>query len=264
MRNMEKFEKIRQFITNIDSIILNQNSTNIEKLAQTVHLSKYHFIRLFTEFTGITPIQFLHMRILNDAKKNLRINKTLLDNTLDLGLSSSSRLYDIFIKSCAVSPDQYKHFGYQTKITYGIGQSPFGRTLMGITNKGICFLSFLEFVDEYHMNIEGYWKNADLIEDKIIIQEHLDRLFTEKNKINNNNKLNLWNAIFNLPFDNDIEYFWAKNNHLHNEILSVAPCFPFCYETVMQSGAICNYRWGALPLKKVFLYQPIKFSLGLN
>lgn len=253
---MDKFNKIHHFVSEINEIILTSNIISIDNMAQSINLSKSHFIRLFTEFSGITPLQFLHMIILNNAKRNLRRNKTLLESTLDLGLSSSSRLHDIFIKTCAVSPEQYKNYGYGMSITHGIGLSPFGKTQIGFTNKGVCFLRFIEFED-IKLNIQEYWKNADLITNNLMVQENINYMFME-NKIKNNNiKLNLWNAIFNLPANEAVKDFWDKNIDIHNVILKVVPNFQRCYESIIRSGAVSNYRWGVAPTKKIHLYKPV-------
>ncbi len=61
------------------------------KIAKNVGMSKYHFIRVFKDYVGLTPQQFLHSVTLNYAKEHIKESKSILDSSLDIGLSSSSR-----------------------------------------------------------------------------------------------------------------------------------------------------------------------------
>src|SRR5947208_16936052 len=69
----------------------------LSDVAQAVHLSEYHFQRLFTRWAGISPKRFLQFLTVEHAKKQLAESKALLDVTFDTGLSSPSRLYDLFV-----------------------------------------------------------------------------------------------------------------------------------------------------------------------
>ena len=56
------------------SYILNNYNTDfdIEELASTIHLSKYHFIRLFKKIIGISPYDYIINYRINVAKKLLK------------------------------------------------------------------------------------------------------------------------------------------------------------------------------------------------
>ena len=72
---------------------------NLEDVAGKVHLSPFHFQRLFSEWAGTTPKKFLQYISLEHAKKLLKENQaTLFDAAFDTGLSGTSRLHDLFIK----------------------------------------------------------------------------------------------------------------------------------------------------------------------
>ena len=107
-------------------------------------MSKYHFIRVFKEYVGVTPMQFLHSVTLNYAKEHIKESKSILESSLDMGLSSSSRLHELFVNLIGVTPKEWREKGRDVLITYGFGETPFGEALVGFTGKGICYLGFID------------------------------------------------------------------------------------------------------------------------
>ena len=67
---------------------------SIEKLKK-IGMSKFHFIRVFKEYVGVTPKTILHCVTLNYAKEHIKESKSILDSSLDIGLSSTSRLHEL-------------------------------------------------------------------------------------------------------------------------------------------------------------------------
>ena len=129
----------------IEFISLNYKSQpSLEEIAEKVHLSPFHFQRLFTDWAGVSPKQFLQYITLEHAKKMLRLNQTLSEAAYQTGLSSTSRLHDLFIKIEAMTPGEYKNNGASLTIKYSFSDSPFGELLIASTSKGICYIAFIE------------------------------------------------------------------------------------------------------------------------
>jgi AraC family transcriptional regulator of adaptative response/methylated-DNA-[protein]-cysteine methyltransferase len=66
----------------------------------------------------------------------------------------------------AVTPGQYKSGGEGLTIRYGLHDTPFGETLIGLTERGICHLSFVGSSegDAIDTLVSG-WPQAKMIED---------------------------------------------------------------------------------------------------
>ena len=134
-------------------------------VAASVHLSEYHFQRMFSRWTGISPKRFLQYITKEHAKKLLQDARSVMDTAYDVGLSGSSRLHDLFVVCEAVTPGEYKNGGEGLQIFYGCHPSPFGLCLLAATERGICYLEF-QPEGQKDPSIEGIrkrWPRASIV-----------------------------------------------------------------------------------------------------
>lgn len=80
---------------------------SLETLAQIAGLSKYHFIRSFTCYTGLPPLQY-HMQLrLHQARNLLRRNVHPLEAAISLGFYDQSHFINAFRKVMGITPGHY-------------------------------------------------------------------------------------------------------------------------------------------------------------
>jgi len=149
---------------------LSQNSRtqpSLAEVAEHVGLSEHHLQRLFTRWAGISPKRFLQFQTIESAKTLLRDSRSVLDTTYSTGLSSGGRLHDLFVALEAVTPGEFKSGGAGLTIRTGFHDSPFGECLIGVTDRGICGLSFVVEGDRVGAmaELERHWPGATFIED---------------------------------------------------------------------------------------------------
>ena len=115
----------------------------LDEVAAAVHLSPLHFQRLFTEWAGTSPKKFTRFLTLAYAKEQLRKRQaTLFDTTLDAGLSSTSRLHDLFVSLEGMTPAEYRDGGRSLTLHYATADTPFGPAFLAATARGLCSLRF--------------------------------------------------------------------------------------------------------------------------
>src|SRR5882762_9443597 len=73
-----------------------QRQPELDEVAEKVHLSPFHFQRIFTEWAGISPKRFLQFLTVDFLKEKLEQSRNLVEAAESAGLSSQSRVYDLF------------------------------------------------------------------------------------------------------------------------------------------------------------------------
>ncbi|MGL5334086.1 MAG: helix-turn-helix domain-containing protein, partial [Aeromonas veronii] len=139
---MSDYARIADAIRFIASQV--ERQPTLDEIAAHVHLSPFHFQRLFSRWAGVTPKRYLQVLTLERAKALLQESRPLLEVADTLGLSSGSRLYDHFVQLEAVTPGEYKQRGAGLVIDHGVHDTPFGQAFVALTPRGVCNFSFLD------------------------------------------------------------------------------------------------------------------------
>ena len=177
---MSDYQRIADVIRYLDQNHTKQPS--LESLAAHVGLSPHHFHRLFSRWAGVTPKDFLQCLTLAHAKSSLRSGASVLDTSLDVGLSGPGRLHDLCVSLEAASPGEVKARGTGWKITAGFADSPFGICLAAESPRGICHLSFVDTRDRFNAEvaISRDWSNASLVWDDSLAESLVARMFPSR------------------------------------------------------------------------------------
>lgn len=136
------FERIARAISYIDEHWREQPP--LPDLAARVHLSPFHFDRLFRRWAGITPKSYIQHITGTVAREYLSQKTSLLETSLAVGLSGPSRLHDLIVKLEALTPAEAARGGAGVAIDYGVAETPFGLMLAGCTPRGVCHLAFVD------------------------------------------------------------------------------------------------------------------------
>lgn len=271
----QHYKLIEQAIQYIENNV--QSQPELEEIAAAVGLSEYHFQRLFTNWTGVSPKRFMQFLTKEHAKQLLSQSENLLETTHKVGLSSLGRLHDLFINTEAVTPGEYKSGGAGLTIRYGIHPSPFGKILIATTERGICNLSFVDASEGKAIdNLVLDWQQAEMIEDYKSTAPLVTRIFSgltidsplKLHLRGTNFQIKVWEALLNIPSGalTTYEHIAAQVGNPkavravgtavgHNPIAYLIPC----HRVIHKSGDFGNYLYGSAR-KKVILAR--EFSAG--
>lgn len=166
-----------------------------------------------------------------------------------------------------ITPKEYREKGKDVCITYGYGDTPFGRTLIGCMDKSICYLAFIDNNQEQvFKSFEEHWGNANLLHDDVKAHEYLENIFIKNKKYNllvkgTDFQINVWKVLLNLPYGvvatyQDIANYRDKPKSVRavasaigkNHIAYLIPC----HRVIAKSGAMSGYRWG-IERKKILI-----------
>jgi AraC family transcriptional regulator of adaptative response/methylated-DNA-[protein]-cysteine methyltransferase len=265
----EDYLRIEQAIQYLDNHYKDQ--PGLEELAASIGLSEYHFQRIFTRWAGVSPKRFLQFLTKEGAKDLLKRSENLLDTTNQIGLSSLGRLHDLFVTTEAVTPGEYKSHGTGVTIRYGLHPTPFGKCLIGVTEHGICHLSFVQTSEGDAIDaFVNEWKQAQMFEDHSVTAPLVEPIFDLSQRGNpsmqlhlrgTNFQLKVWEALLNISAGAVTTYegvasmigvpgaMRAVGTAIgHNPVAVLIPC----HRVIRKIGEFGNYRYGA-PRKKALL-----------
>lgn len=112
--------------------------------ARQAGLSPAHFQREFTRWAGLSPRQYLSALAHAEAGAALRDGASVMDAAYATGLSSVSRLHDLFIAHEGLSPGEAKRGGHGTDLVIGRAPTPFGPGVWLISPRGLVALGFVD------------------------------------------------------------------------------------------------------------------------
>ncbi len=269
-QSSEDYLRIEQAILYLEKHYKDQ--PNLDQVAANVGLSEYHFQRLFTRWAGVSPKRYLQFLTKEGAKELLDKSENLLDTTHHVGLSSLGRLHDLFVTTEAVSPGEYKSKGEGLTVRYGIHLTPFGKCLIGLTERGICHLGFVQGSEgEAIDNLVADWKEAKMVEDyratAPLVGPIFDLQFNTRIKPltvhlrGTNFQLKVWEALLQIPAGTVSTYESIASRIGnpkatravgtavgHNPIAVLIPC----HRVIRKDGDFGKYRYGG-PRKKALL-----------
>jgi AraC family transcriptional regulator, regulatory protein of adaptative response / methylated-DNA-[protein]-cysteine methyltransferase len=251
-----------------------QDQPSLDEMAGAANLSPFHFQRVFKRWAGISPKRFLQYVTLSHAKRLLVDDASVLDAALDTGLSGPSRLHDLFVTCEAMTPGEFKALGDRLVIRWGVHDSPLGRVLLGATERGICWLSFVSgdaaaVIDEFRRE----WRGATLVRDQAATEDYVRRGFELAERSSEplplllrgtNFQIKVWEALLRIPFGHLVSYqaiaeavgqpraVRAVGAAVgRNNISWLIPC----HRVILSTGVIHNYRWGTAQKRKLLTIE---------
>ena len=254
--HFQQIEKAIEFIKNRRS-----GQPSLDEIAEHVHMSKFHFQRVFKKWAGLSPKDFLQYLTLEQAKRSLQKGKSTLEAAYDAGLSGNGRLHDLFVKIEACTPGEYSKQGEHLRFIVSQIDSPFGKLSLAESQRGISRLSFdsrqsliEELKDEFSMaqitsglgpnglKAERYFENWQYPDSPIKLDLWGSAF-----------QIQVWKALLEIPSSHllsykDVATLIGKpqaNRAVGTAIGNnpVAYLIP-CHRVIRKSGEIGNYRWG--------------------
>ncbi len=255
-----------------------QNQPSMKEIAEHVALSEFHFNRLFSKWAGTSPQRFMRFLTKEFAKEKLAESANILEATFESGLSSSSRLHDLFVSYEAMTPAEFKAKGAGLSVYYGIHETPFGECLIAITERGITDFRFLEEESKPLIikEIQQDFEKAKLIFDNNLTKPFIEQIFYENSNANEpikvlmrgtNFQIKVWEALLQIPFGQMLSYETIANAIGKptaqravgtaigsNRLGYIIPC----HRVLQKVGGIGGYRWGTTRKKAILGWEMAK------
>lgn len=248
-----------------------EDQPTLKEVAASAGVSEFTLQRLFSRWAGISPKRFLQFLTLEHNKALLRSSHSILSAGESSGLSSVSRVHDLFINCHAVTPGEFRRGGAGQEIRYGFHDSPFGDCLVAANDRGLCNLLFVtgersQTLDE----LANQWPAARLSPDqgstRVFAERVFSRAWSRQDPLYVNLKgtglqIQVWQALLRIPEGQLISYQdladasgapravrAVANAVARNPIHYLIPC----HRVIRKTGAFGGYR-GGLERKKALI-----------
>jgi AraC family transcriptional regulator of adaptative response/methylated-DNA-[protein]-cysteine methyltransferase len=272
---MNDYERIARTIRYLDAHYAEQ--PGLADLAAHLGVSPFHFHRFFSEWAGVTPKDFLQCLTLAHAKRLLRQGRSVLDATLEAGVSGPGRLHDLFVTLEAASPGEVKSGGQGWRIVFGFGDTPFGEYIVGEGPRGVCYLAFIDDEDRRggQAALQDAWPEAELVRDDRAAARLAARIFQRPGVEGERPRLRafvkgsafqvrVWNALLRVPAGSLVTYgrlaaaigqpsaARAVGSAVgSNPIAWLIPC----HRVIRETGVIGDYRWGQVRKRAMVAWE---------
>ena len=255
-----------------------KSQPSLDEIAKAVHMSPFHFQRMFSEWAGVSPKKFMQYVSVTYAKSLLKERMTLMDTAYETGLSGTSRLHDLFVNIESMTPGEFKSGGADLKINYSFADSPFGQLIVASTHKGICHLSFE--ADEaaavgnladrfpnaaFHRGIDQYQQDA-----LAIFQKDWQRLDQIKlHLVGTPFQLKVWESLLKIPMGQLTTYGDIAQNinnpKAFRAVGTAVGCNPVaflipCHRVIQGSGDMGGYMWGTTRKSAIIGWEAAKLN----
>lgn len=240
-------------------------SPSLAETAAVLGLSEFHFQRLFLEWAGVTPKEFLQALRLARAKQLLVHSRPLLDTAFALGLSGPSRLHDLFVTVEGLTPGDWKRGAAGLHLRWTVADTRFGPALFAAGERGLCRIAFVDSLAAARDELALHWPGARLVEDAAALAPTITEVASRMSGEAPRERLGLllrgsplrlkvWQALLRLPPGAVASYSFLAAQAGHpsavravasavadNPIAWLVPC----HRAIRASGALGEYRWGA-------------------
>jgi len=247
---------------------------DLAKFSRSLGLTERQLTELFRRWCGLTPKSFAQAVALNHARQLLADKASVLSTTLEVGLSSTSRLHDLFVTYEAIPPGAYRQKGAGLDMVWGAAPSPFGTAVLVLTEYGLAGIGFADAqmsIEEAFEDLRARWPNAKFSRDDARIAPVAARVFDPSRwnadqpvkvvLIGTDFEVSVWQTLLKIPVGRATTY-QSVAEHIgrptasravgaavgKNPISFVVPC----HRVVGSTGALTGYHWG-VPRKRAIL-----------
>ena len=245
---------------------------SLDELSAEFGFSKFHLQRVFRRAVGVSPRQYFDVKRLERAKAALRNGNGVAAAVYGAGYGSGSRLYERSDAMLGMTPGSYRKGGAGMTINYTIVTSPFGRMLVGATDRGVSAVSFGDSDPPLEHHLHSEYADAEIKRDDAAMRPWVERVLRvcDRGEARSDMlpldiratafRMRVWQELRKIPRGEtrtyqEIAQAVGEPNAARavgnacgaNPVSMVIPC----HRVVRSDGSLGNYGWGPERKKKM-------------
>jgi AraC family transcriptional regulator of adaptative response/methylated-DNA-[protein]-cysteine methyltransferase len=249
-----------------------ETTPSLETLAARSGYSRFHFLRMFRDHTGLTPRSYAEGVRARRLHAALADGSRVADAVADAGFGSESRVYEKTGTLLGMTPGAARRGGKGETVRTAFADCPFGRLLVGATDKGVCFIGFAEPDAALLGDLRRRFPQAEIIADNAaltgtvhavldFLQEPRQALALPLDLRGTAFQQRVWQALCRIPPGETRTYAElaemvgnprgvraVARSCATNPVSLAVPC----HRVIGSDGNLTGYRWG-VPRKRALL-----------
>lgn len=241
-----------------------EKAPGLDELAKAAAMSKFHFHRVFTKSTGLTPKAYAKAHRAERVRKELFRRGTVTEAIYDAGFNSNGRFYAESLQMLGMKPKNFRRGGTGESIRFAVGECSLGAILVAASEKGVCAISLGERPAMLVKDLRDSFPNAELIGGDKAFERVVAKVvgFVEAPRVGLDLPLDVrgtafqrrvWNALREIPAGATSSYTEvARRLGSPKSVRAVAGACAAniiavaipCHRVMRNDGNLSGYRWG--------------------
>ncbi len=257
MKEQFNYKQVFGLIDYVDSH--SKTAPDFEEFVKSINLTLTEFNRLFTEWAGVSPKEFLQSTSVANCKRVLQPEQSTLFET---PTKSKNEKCFAYVEIEQMTPEDYNNGSIDLTINYSYADSRFGQKLIAATAKGVCYIAYYDDRQTAFTLLSAKFPKANYVEKSDLFQENALLTFQNKSSPQQPIKLHLkgtefqlkvWQALLKISMG-ELTTYGKISTVLGNPNASravgtaiglnpIAYLIP-CHRVVQASGNLGGYMWG--------------------
>ena len=227
-------------------------------------MSRFHFHRVFTKLTGLTPKAYAKAHRAERMRKELPKQDSVTEAIYEAGFNSSGRFYAESSKMLGMAPKRYRKGGAGAVIRFAVGECSLGSILVASSEKGVCAILMGDDPDELAKDLQIRFPHAQLMggdrEYERVVAQVIG--FVEAPQLGLSLPLDVrgtafpqrvWQALCQIPAGKTASYAEVAQRIGSPQSVravagacaanAIAMAIP-CHRVLRTDGSLSGYRWG--------------------
>lgn len=236
----------------------------LDALARSAAMSKFHFHRVFTKFSGLTPKAYAKAHRAGRTRKELSRRGTVTEAIYSAGFNSNGRFYAESSQMLGMKPKSFQRGGAGESIRFAVGECSLGAILVASSEKGVCAIFLGTQPEKLVRDLEDSFPKAELIGGDRAFERVVANVvgFVEAPRIGLDLPLDVrgtafqqrvWNALRKIPVGETLSYTEVARRIGSPKSVravagacaanTIAVAIP-CHRVLRNDGSLSGYRWG--------------------
>jgi AraC family transcriptional regulator of adaptative response/methylated-DNA-[protein]-cysteine methyltransferase len=237
---------------------------NLEALAESAGMSRFHFHRVFKSVTGVTPKAYAAAHRARRMREELPRRSTVTEAIYGAGFNSNGRFYATSSEVLGMTPTNFRAGGTGASIRFAVGECSLGSILVAATDKGVCAILLGDAPEALVREFEDRFPRATLIGGDQGFERWVAKVvgFVEAPALGLDLPLDVrgtafqqrvWRALREIPAGSTASYTEVARRIGAPKAVravahacasnAIAVAIP-CHRVVRNDGALSGYRWG--------------------